>query len=182
MKTFNRPVRYGAVAQSFHWLTVILVAAAYLTSAGGNETQVYSAANDAIRQTHETIGFGVMVIALLRLMWRLVDRAPDFPAASPWMRFSARVVQIGLYGLLVALPVSGIVGAWLEGHPLTLYGFGNVGPALPPVHDLGLMISNLHTVLGNMILWLAGVHAAAALFHHFVLRDRVLASMLPGRS
>jgi len=42
------------------------------------------------------------------------------------------------------------------------------------------MIASIHTWLGDAILWIAGVHAAAALYHHFVLRDRVLRSMLPG--
>jgi cytochrome b561 len=86
-----------------------------------------------------------------------------------------------LYGLLIATPVSAIVGAWLEGHPLTLLGFGNLDPLLPPVHDLGLSVAALHTTLGDVILWVAGLHAVAALFHHFFLRDSVLLSMLPGR-
>ena len=52
--------------------------------------------------------------------------------------------------------------------------------ALPEAHAAGSVVASIHTWLGDTILWLAGVHAAAALFHHFVLRDRVLRSMLPG--
>jgi cytochrome b561 len=52
---------------------------------------------------------------------------------------------------------------------------------LPQAHDLGASIAYVHTILGNVILWLAGLHAAAALFHHFILRDDILTSMLPGR-
>jgi cytochrome b561 len=47
-------------------------------------------------------------------------------------------------------------------------------------HDVGSAIGSIHTWLGDTILWVAGVHAAAALYHHFVLRDGVLRSMLPG--
>jgi cytochrome b561 len=86
-----------------------------------------------------------------------------------------------LYVLLIAAPVSAIVGAWLAGHPLTLWGFGNIGPMLSPVHDVGLSLAALHQTLGDMILWVAGLHAVVALFHHFFLRDSVLLSMLPGR-
>jgi cytochrome b561 len=182
MKVLSTHLRYGAAAQSFHWLTVILVVAAYVLSPGGTEQQVYAAAADVGRSTHETLGIAVMAVVLLRLLWRMVDCTPDSPPIARWMKLSSRFVQFGLYGLLVALPIMGIAGAWLEGHPLTLYGLGNIGPLLSPAHDLGHTIADFHTVLGNIILWIAGLHAAAALFHHFVLRDHVLVSMLPGRS
>ena len=100
----------------------------------------------------------------------------------PWMRFLSNIVQAVLYGLLLALPVTAITGAWLEGHALTFLGNVRVGPLLTEAHEVGATIAYVHTWLGDAILWLAGVHAAAALFHHFVLKDRVLLSMLPGRS
>lgn len=79
------------------------------------------------------------------------------------------------------MPLTAIFGAWLEGHPITLLGIGAVGPLAGPAHDLGSSLSEVHGTLGNVILWLAGLHAAAALYHHYVLRDRVLRTMLPGR-
>ena len=54
-------LRYGPVAQVFHWLTVVLVGTAYLVSPGGREEPVYSAAADFARQTHETIGILVFL-------------------------------------------------------------------------------------------------------------------------
>jgi hypothetical protein len=72
-----------------------------------------------------------------------------------------------------------IAGAWLEGHPLTLLGGVEVAPRIGELHDLGATIATIHTWLSDAILWLAGVHAIAALCHHFVLKDRVLLSMLP---
>ena len=52
---------------------------------------------------------------------------------------------------------------------------------LSPMHDVGLSVAALHTTFGDVVLWIAGLHAVAALFHHFFLRDGVLLSMLPGR-
>ena len=173
--------RYGTVAQVIHWLTAILVVAAYFTGPGGSEQRVYSSAVDFTRQTHETLGVAVFALVLFRLWWRSIDTAPEDPPMKPWMRYSATLVHVVLYGLLIAIPLSAIVGAWLEGHPLTLWGFGNIDPLLPPVHDVGLSLAALHTTLGNVILWIAGLHAFAALVHHFFLRDSVLLSMLPGR-
>ena len=82
--------------------------------------------------------------------------------------------------LLVAVPATAILGAWFSGHPVTFLGIGAIGPLTGEAHDLGLSLAELHETLGNVILYVAGVHAAAALFHHFFLRDRVLRSMLPG--
>jgi cytochrome b561 len=181
MHLFGTRFHYGAVAQAFHWLTAILVVAAYFMGPGGSEQRVYSSAVDLTRQTHETLGVTVLALILVRLLWRLIDTAPEDPPMNPWMRYSAKLVHVVLYGLLIATPISALVGAWPEGHPLTLWGFGNIGPLLPPVHDVGLSVAALHTTLGNIILWVAGLHAVAALFHHFLLRDSVLLSMLPGR-
>jgi cytochrome b561 len=181
MQLLSTRFRYGAVAQVFHWLTAILVVAAYFMGPGGSEQHVYSSAMDFTRQTHETLGVTVFALALVRFLWRLMDTAPEDPPMKPWMRYSAKLVHVVLYGLLIATPVSAIVGARLEGHPLTLLGFGNIGPMLSPAHDVGLSLASLHTTLGDIILWVAGLHAVAALFHHFFLRDSVLLSMLPGR-
>jgi cytochrome b561 len=114
-------------------------------------------------------------------LWRLIDIVPEDPPMKPWMRYSAKFVHVMLYGLLMVTLGSAIVGAWLEGHPLTLWGLGTIGPMLSPAHAVGLSVAALHTTLGNIILWVAGLHAVAALFHHFFLRDGVLLSMVPGR-
>ncbi len=173
--------RYGAVAQSFHWLTAILVLVAFLYGPGGSEQRVYSAARDFDRQLHETLGLCVLVLVVLRLLWRLVDKRPEPVDIAPWMGRAARLMQAGLYVLLFAVPLTAIAGAWLEGHPLTLLGGLEIAPRLAQAHAAGTLVAEVHTWLGDAILWLAGLHAAAALFHHFVLRDGVLLSMLPGR-
>ena len=181
MQRLSSRFRYGAVAQALHWLTAILVVVAFYMGPGGSEERVYSIANDFSRQFHETLGISVFSIVLLRAVWRLIDRVREDPPMPPWMKYSAKLVHLVLYGLLIATPVTAIVGAWLEGHPLTLFALGNFDPMLSKAHDLGQSIARIHPILGDAILWVAGLHAAAALYHHFVLRDGVLFSMLPGR-
>jgi cytochrome b561 len=173
--------RFGAVAQLFHWLTAILVLAAYIYGPGGSELRVYSAARDFDRQLHETLGMSVFALVVMRVLWRMVDTRPDPPQVARWMGIAATAVQWGLYALLFALPLTAITGAWLEGHPLTLLGGVELAPLLGLSHDVGAKIATLHTWLGDAILWLAGFHALASLYHHFILKDRVLTSMLPAR-
>ena len=171
--------RYGAVAQAFHWLTALLVLAAFVYGPGGSEQRVYSPAKDFDRQLHETLGLTVLAVVLLRLLWRAVDTRPEPPGIPRWMHLASRAVQGLLYALLLALPVTAVTGAWLEGHPLTLLAGVRIPPPLAESHDLGRTIASLHGWLGDAVMWVAGFHAAAALYHHFVLRDGVLRSMLP---
>jgi cytochrome b561 len=173
------PSRYGPVAQAFHWITAILVLVAFIYGPGGSEERVYSAAVDADRQLHETLGLCVFALVVMRLLWRLVDEHPDPPQVSRWMGLASKAVQWALYVLLFAVPLTAITGAWLEGHPLTLLGGVKIGPLLGLSHDTGATIANLHGWLGDAILWLAGLHAVAALYHQLILKDGVLVSMLP---
>lgn len=167
--------RYGAVAQAFHWLTAIFVLAAFIYGPGGSEQRVYAASRDFERQLHETLGLCVLALVLLRLL----DTRPAPPPMARWMALGSRVVQVALYALLFAVPLTAIAGAWLEGHPLTLLAGVQIAPPMAESDALGEAIAEIHTLLGDAIVWLAGLHALAALGHHFLLRDGVLASMLP---
>lgn len=170
--------RYGAIAQALHWATAIIVLIAFYYGPGGSEERVYAPARDFDRQLHETLGLCVLALVVVRVIWRMIDTHPEPPVAR-WMAVAARAVQGGLYLLLFALPFSAITGAWLEGHPLTLLAGVKIAPVLGTSHAVGATIARIHTWLGDTIMWLAGIHAFAGLYHHFFLKDDVLASMLP---
>jgi cytochrome b561 len=165
----------------FHWATAMLVLIAFIYGPGGPEDRVYSAAVDGDRRLHETLGLCVLALAVLRLVWKAFDQAPAAPPMPRWMHLSSRVVQGLLYLLLFAVPLTAVAGAWLAGHPLTLLGGADVPSWVGESHDPGITLAELHGWLGDAILWLAGAHAAAAIYHHTFLRDSVLASMLPER-
>lgn len=172
-------IRYSAITQTLHWLTAILVLAAFIYGLGGSEERIYSASRDFDRQLHETLGMTVMALLVLRIVWRAFDKRPPAPAGPQWMETVARIIQVTLYTLLAAVPSTAIVGAWLQGHPVTLLTGIEITPWIAQSHGVGDWISEIHTWLGNAILWFAGVHACAALFHHYLLGDDVLRSMLP---
>jgi cytochrome b561 len=171
--------RYGIVAQTFHWITAILVLVAFIFGPGGSEQRVYSPVRDFDRQLHETLGLCVFALVALRLIWRSIDTTPDPEPMARWMNLASKAVHWSLYLLLFALPLTAITGAWLEGHPLTLLGGIEIAPRLALSHDIGAKLAEFHTWLGDAILWLAGLHAVAAIYHHVILRDGVLVSMLP---
>lgn len=171
--------RYGSVAQVLHWVTAVVVLIAFIYGPGGTEKQVYAVAHDFDRQLHETLGLSVLTLVVLRVLWRMIDTRPEPAPAAPWMAIAAKGVRGALYLLLFALPFTAITGAWLEGHPLTLLAGVKIVPLLGVSHGLGATIATIHTWLGDTILWLAGLHAVAGLFHHYILKDNVLVSMLP---
>jgi len=176
----HQPVtRYSAPAQALHWLTAILVLLAFIYGLGGSEQRVYAASRDFDRQLHETLGISVLVLAALRVLWRTLGTRPDPPQVARWMEIASKVVRITLYVLLFAVPVTAVAGAWLEGHALTLLGGMRIPPPVPEWHAIGAKIAGVHSWLGDVIVWVAGVHALAALYHHFVLKDGVLESILP---
>lgn len=172
------PARYGAVARWLHWLTAALVLAAFVLGPGGAEALVYSQGMELQRRTHETLGLAVLALSIARVCWWVVDMRPELPQTPNWMAVGSRVVKVTLYLLLFVAPVTAIVGAWLQGYPLNWLG-GDIPAWLPQSRDLGTRLGQIHGWLGDTILWLSGLHATAALFHHFVLRDPVLISMLP---
>ena len=99
-----------------------------------------------------------------------------------WMRLAGTLMHIALWVLLLALPATALLALGSEGHPLTLLGGVRVD-RMPFIADSALAKladwGDVHGFLGDAILWLAGLHALAAVFHHRVLKDGVLAAMLP---
>ena len=171
--------RYGSISQLLHWCTAIVVLIAFLYGPGGSEQRVYSATHEFDRRLHETLGLCVLALTVIRLLWKSIAARPGEPPAPPLMIMMSKLVQWALYLLLLALPLTAIAGAWLEGHPLTLLAGTDVQPWFGGSHGAGSALATLHAWLGDTIMWLAGFHALAALFHHIVIKDDVLITMLP---
>jgi cytochrome b561 len=175
----STPTRYDAATQVFHWLTTLLVLVAFFYGPTGSEAVVFKPGRNFDRELHETLGLWVFALTILRLLWRTGNSRPPRSPAPLWMEIAASVTHWALYALLLALPLTAITGSWFAGHPLTLLS-GDIRPALPLAHATGMAILEVHAWLGDAILWLAGLHGAAAIYRHWVLKDNVLRSMLPG--
>jgi cytochrome b561 len=113
-------------------------------SVGGPETRVHSALNDFSRGSHELLGVSVLTLTLVRLCWRTIFPSPKGPEMPAWREVGAKLGQWAFYALLVLVPVTAIVGAWLEGHPLTLLAVGNIQPWLAQSPQLGLALGDIH--------------------------------------
>lgn len=176
---------YDALSRLFHWLTAIAVTIAFILGPEGFGRLMRQGIDPSTRSDivwHESLGILVLVLTLLRLLWILRRPArPQIPMAA-WMHWTAKLMHAALWMLLLALPVTAFLALGSEAHPLTLLGGVRLdempliaNAVIAKMADWG----DVHQFLGDAIIWLAGLHAAAAIYHHMVLKDDVLRTMLP---
>jgi cytochrome b561 len=128
------------------------------------------------------MSLGVVLTAIIawRIAWRLIP-GHQVPAANVGLaRIAAKGVHYVLYALLAAEAVLGFVLRWSEGKPMNFFGLLIPGPFEKWSREAHHQVGEIHEWNGWAIIAIAFVHALAALYHHYVLKDRVLLRMLPG--
>lgn len=179
MRLHNSSDRYGVVAVSLHWLTFMLVALAWALGQGMDILPRGDARVAGI-VVHIALGLAILAVFAVRLFWRLIETQPaSLPSPlGHWSDVLAEMVHYALYALLFAVPVAGIAYQFARGD-LPVFGLFHIPTPLTPDRSLAGSIRELHETLANAIVLLAGFHAAAALGHHYLFRDRTLVRMLP---
>lgn len=177
--------RYDFTSQAFHWVTAIAVTAAFILGPGDFGRLMRQGIDPATHADilwHESLGILVFALTVLRLLWVAVRPAAPKIAMTAWMHRASQLAHLALWALLLALPITAVLSLGSEGNPLTLLGGLRIDK-MPVIANATFAHwfnwGDVHQFLGGAIMWIAGLHAAAALFHHFVLKDRVLRSMLP---
>ena len=184
MRLYNSARSYGAVPQALHWLTVFLVALAWALGTF-NDVLPKGRPRDFGLFVHISAGLAILALLVARVGWRLVDPAPppeatEFGAwTGKWLDPAARVAHYGLYVLLVAVPVVGIVLHFARGDALPLFGLAEIPSPWLKDRAFARSVKEVHEVLAHALVILATMHAVAALIHHWIFRDRTLVRMLP---
>jgi len=180
VKLRNTPLRYGAMALTIHWLTVALVLIAWLLGIFGDALP-RGAARAGGLLVHIWAGLAVLSLLVARVAWRIGDAPPppEPTVLGAWGEHAARIGHFALYALLAAVPLVGIAVQFGRGRPLSIFGLFEI--ASPWVADRAFARSarEVHELLAHALVILAALHAAAALVHHWLLRDRTLKRMLP---
>lgn len=181
MQLANSKARYGAVPQAVHWLTAVFVLCGFLLGQFG-DVFPKGAPRDFSLLVHMTFGQCVVALLLVRLLWRQVNPPPP-PEATPFGRLieiAANASHFTLYALLLVVPLLGMIVQLKRGNALPIFGVWHVQSPWPVDRNLARSILWLHGFLADALLILAGLHASAALVHHWIWRDRTLSRMLPG--
>jgi cytochrome b561 len=176
---------WGWVTRALHWTMAALIL--YQLGLGLRMVRIDDLlARFALTQVHKSWGVVIFALALLRLAWRLANPRPPLPATMPpWQRRAATASHAALYALMLALPLTGWLLAsaspvqdLLQMQNLIFGTFALPDPFVPGSEGLDRVLRGLHAGAAFALAALLVVHAAAALRHQFVDRDRLLARML----
>ncbi len=187
----NTPENYGLIAKTLHWTVALLFLGAYVSVYYRQWfTEAKTPENWTALQLHLSFGVSIGVVVLLRVLWRLMNRPPNDEPGSRLEHLAAHMGHLALYGVMIVMPITGYIGTGVATEFFFWFDIPKFqDTALYVVlveNGLGLTfeafekpIDFIHkNIMGAWVVWLliAG-HIAAALFHHFVKKDRTLEKM-----
>ncbi|MFK7746391.1 MAG: cytochrome b/b6 domain-containing protein [Roseobacter sp.] len=183
----NTSSHYGAVTKSLHWLTALLILTLIPLGIYANGLP-YDTSEELLSKAwyfslHKTLGVTVFFVALLRILWAIMQPkpAPLHPDRKV-ETLAAQTVHWLLYGSLLAVPLSGwIHHAATDGFAPIWWPLGQNLPLVPKSENLAATTAGLHIVFERVLAASIFLHLAGALKHHFIDKDVTLRRMLPGR-
>lgn len=190
----NSVTRWGLAARMMHWVMALMILVqvplgflmvdaydAWL--AGKGDTALVM----GLSRAHNTNGFLVLILVLVRLGWRLGNPTPDLPAGlAAYQRFVARATHAVLYALLIVFPLTGwaALSAYDGEFPIFFFGWDNVFRIVPQATGDSPFTSDLfgeiHETCWKIGAAILSLHVSAALWHEYVKRDGVLRRMWRG--
>jgi cytochrome b561 len=175
----NTTQRWGALAQTFHWVIVVLLVI-QVTLAEMADDLPAGMHKLSLLARHKSVGITILALVILRLAWRAVNEHPPLPGnLKPYERALARLTHLALYVLLFALPLTGWTMSSARGFPVSWFGFFTLPDLVPKSRPLYDALVLTHQTLAWFLFAVVTLHVAAALKHHFVHKDDVLRRMLP---
>ena len=172
---------YTASQKWLHWSIFGLVLVMYALTFGEDLVPRGDPRADTAWHMHIALGILFAGLVALRVAVRLARGAPALPdVMTVPERLAAHAGHLLLYGLLIALPILGFLLTWYRGDALSFFGLFTIPSLVAPDRALARSIKGLHSLCANGILIVAGLHAVAALWHHYIRHDGVLRRMLPG--
>ncbi len=175
--------QYSRVAIWLHWLIALLIMTQLLS---GKIMQAMgpSSLKFEVYQYHKSFGIMILLLSILRLIWRLTHKAPALPdTMKSWEKRLARLSHKVFYALMIGIPLSGwaMVSASTFGIKTRLFKLITWPhiPGVPQSESLEGQLKQAHEILAVLIVLLLALHIGAALKHHFKDKDDVLTRMIP---
>lgn len=170
---------YSAPARALHWLTAGLLLIQFVLAWTMPDVHRDTKPVGLIAW-HLGVGMAILLLVLVRCLWRSTHAVPPEPTTLPLaLRALARYTHWALYALLIAVPLMGWANASSRGWPVSLFAAIPMPPLSPTGSPTGHALGDWHRNFAWVLLALVALHVSAALFHHFILRDRTLIRMLP---
>lgn len=170
--------QYHSASIALHWLMLLLIAFAYATM----ELRGYAPKGDArdfVKMLHYSVGLTIFALVWFRLTVRFVTPMPPIePPLTLLHRMAALSAVVALYAFMIVMPLLGWIALSADGKPVVFFGIPIFALASPD-KALADFMENLHETIANIGYGLIGLHAAAALYHHYLRRDNTLLRMAP---
>ncbi|AZD11064.1 Cytochrome b561 [Pseudomonas chlororaphis] len=179
MQLGNSSSRYGWVSIFLHWSVALAVFGLFALGLWMVGLDYYSAWRKAAPDLHKSIGLTLFAIMLLRLLWRFVSPPPPAPANHGRLtRLGATFGHAFLYFSLFAVMIAGYLISTADGVGIPVFGLFEIPALVSGLPDQADVAGEVHLYLAWALVIFAGVHALAALKHHFIDRDATLTRML----
>jgi len=173
------PPRYSAVAQGFHWIIAALIVTQFTLGWMADDLPA-GLHKLAMLARHKSFGMTVLMLAVLRLLWRLVNRPPELPGGmSKVERLLAKATHILFYVLLFAMPLTGWMMSSAKNYSVSWFGLFTWPNLIGKNEQAFDLLRATHRSMSWLLFALATLHILAALKHHFWNKDDVLTRMLP---
>jgi cytochrome b561 len=176
-----RNLGYDRITILLHWLTAVLVIALFALAESWDFLRHGSPLRKELHSIHISLGIVLALVMAVRLGWR-ATRGRRLPSVSAGLiALAGKAIHHALYFLLAAQIVLGFLLRWAQAEAFMFFGLFPIQFATVKDRALSHALGDLHNIAAWIIIVLAGLHAAAALMHHYILKDGVLKRMLPGR-
>ena len=175
----NTKDAYGLVTLTLHWTVAPVVIGLFLLGLWMVDLDYYDPWRKAAPEIHKAVGVLLFSTLILRVMWRWISPPPQPLQSQPaWQRRAATTTHALLYLLLFAVMTAGYLISTADGRSIDVFGWFEVPATVSGLSDQADVAGDVHFALAVALISLAGIHALAALKHHFFDRDRTLWRML----
>jgi len=179
MPSRSPPMRYSVVAQIFHWVIAALIVVQFTLFYLEDDLPI-GMHKLALLARHKSFGMTVLMLAILRLLWRLKHPPPELPAGmTPLQRRLAHATHTAFYVLLFAMPITGWMMSSAKKYSVSWFGLFTWPNLIGKSETAYNLLHATHEILSDVLLAIAVLHILAALTHHFWHKDNVLLRMLP---
>jgi len=177
----NTSLHYTKTAKSLHWLMALLLTGMIALGLTMQDLPL-SPQKLQLYAWHKWAGVSLFLLVIIRLAWRLMHPPPPLPwHMSTLQRMTAQASHVALYGLMLAIPLSGWLMSSAKGFQTVWFGVLPLPDLLAKDKALGNLLQSVHWGLNVTLITTVTLHLAASLKHHFFDQDDILMRMLPTR-
>lgn len=174
--------RYAPISIILHWAMLFLITGAYACILLRENFERGSDLREGLKAWHFMLGLTILLLVIVRIAARfLTAKPPITPQPPAWQMLLSKGVHWGLYAFMLVMPLLGWTILSAEGETIPFYGL-QLFPLVNPSKALAEQVQEVHETIGTIGYYLIGLHAAAALVHHYFFKDDTLKRILPGRS